>query len=103
MHSDDPPYTATFEHTIPGPAKGVVADCLWWPPIIPAPAELPAHARVRERTIRERSSAANSNDSFAISDSRDERAGSSSAEDSTEDDDIQEPVVTVMLFIPGMC
>jgi hypothetical protein len=36
-HTDEPPFTATFEHTLPGPAQGVRSECLWYPPRIPAP------------------------------------------------------------------
>src|SRR5258708_39047508 len=31
-HSDSPPFTATFTHSIPGPAHGVRSDCYWYPP-----------------------------------------------------------------------
>lgn len=36
-HTDTAPFTATFEHAIPGPANGVRSDCLWYPPRVPEP------------------------------------------------------------------
>ena len=35
VHSSSPPFTATFTHSIPGPAHGVRSDCYWYPPRIP--------------------------------------------------------------------
>ena len=35
-HSHQAPYTATFEHGIPGPAHRVRSECLWYPPHLPA-------------------------------------------------------------------
>ncbi|KAF8323270.1 hypothetical protein DL93DRAFT_2162444 [Clavulina sp. PMI_390] len=94
VQSDNPPYTASFVHNIPGPAQGAVADCLWWPPVIPPLEELPAHARVRAHQV-----------------AGDSETGSPPLSPSSSDNgrrgvpdlgcEMQEPAVTVMLFIPG--
>lgn len=88
-------------HTIPGPAKNVVADCLWWPPIIPALDDLPTHSRIARLNGL---SSADSEDNLPSPLEKQDEDGFSMVDDPTKDrveEEIQEPAVTVMLFIPG--
>lgn len=80
-HTDTAPYTATFTHSIPGPARGVVADCLWYPPSLAGPSTRAATA-----------------DDWNV---LDDASGHPELDTDEDEDEVPEPRVSVMLFIPG--